>query len=166
MTESEILLTGRLLEEKAKRITELEAQVLEANARAAVVVNVLKGLQMAAEGKITEKDFESILKRSESDLAKSAEWLADYTEASVSQLADAEVKNARLKMMLDNEVELRRGWEKTCSDLETRLAAARKEIDSQITFLEFAYEFRTTTAEVRDRLEDARKARTNLQGTC
>lgn len=85
------------MDEAKTRIAELEAQLIEANARAAVVVNLFKGFQMLAEGKITEETFDSILKRTEADLAKAADWLAGYTEALMLKIAaqSAQLKVAR-----------------------------------------------------------------------
>jgi len=100
--ESYLEIANASTKRRSERISELEAQLKEANARAAVVVNLFKGFQMLAEGKITEETFDSILKRTEADLAKAADWLAGYTEAAMLKIAerDRQLKAAREALLL------------------------------------------------------------------
>ena len=85
---------GERCVQEADRLVDSEQ---EANARASVCVNAFKAFQMAAEGKISEKEFESIIARSESDLTKAAEWLSGYTNTAVEQIADLQAELATAK---------------------------------------------------------------------
>lgn len=78
--------TGRLISE---RIRELEAQLTEAKGVAAVCVNAFKSYQMFADGQIGEGVFESVITSAEKDLARGADWLKEYTDTLIEQLAKA-----------------------------------------------------------------------------
>lgn len=78
----------------------LQEQLHEAKAVSAVCVNVLKGLQMLSDGKITEDTFNSISERSEKDMTKAADWLNEYVGTLTAQLQEKEQGIERFKISI------------------------------------------------------------------
>lgn len=80
-----------------QRANELVSQVDSA----CVVINAFKGFQMLMDGKIDESTFNSIIKRAEADMARAAEWLNEYVNTAVEQLASTEERNKSIREELE-----------------------------------------------------------------
>lgn len=75
-------------------VSELRQQLHEANARAAVCVNVLKAAEMHADGKIDDATLDSVILSSVNDLLAAEDWLNGYVGKLTEELAVAQKKLA------------------------------------------------------------------------
>lgn len=89
------------LNDVGERCVQRAEELLSQIDSACVVINAFKSFQMLMDGKIDEPTFNSIIQGAEKDMARAAEWLNEYVNAAVEQLASTEKYNEALRGELD-----------------------------------------------------------------
>lgn len=89
------------LNDVGERCVQRAEELLSQIDSACVVINAFKSFQMLMDGKIDEPTFNSIIQGAEKDMARAAEWLNEYVNAAVEQLASTEKYNEALRDELD-----------------------------------------------------------------